>query len=68
MSPLFAVDGIPWRPHPLVKEANIKPLATKSEDGLDVTFLPVRFPAGVEIKHPCPKRSGSKKSVTEDIL
>jgi quercetin dioxygenase-like cupin family protein len=43
------VDDIPWRPHPLVKEVNIKPLATKSEDGLDVTCLLVRVPAGVEI-------------------
>ena len=43
------VDDIPWRPHALVKEASIKPLATKSEDGLDVTCLLVRVPAGVEI-------------------
>ena len=43
------VDGIPWRPHPIVKEASIKPLATKSEDGLDVTCMLVKVPAGVEI-------------------
>ena len=43
------IDDIPWRPHSLVKEVNIKPLATKSEDGLDVTCMLVRVPAGVEI-------------------
>jgi quercetin dioxygenase-like cupin family protein len=43
------VDDISWRPHPLVKEVNIKPLATKSEDGLNVTCLLVRIPAGIEI-------------------
>ena len=43
------VDDILGRPHALVKEASIKPLATKSEDGLDVTCLLVRVPAGVEI-------------------
>jgi quercetin dioxygenase-like cupin family protein len=43
------VDDIPWRPHPIVKEASIKPLATKGEDGLDVTCMLVKVPAGVEI-------------------
>ncbi|MDX1778766.1 MAG: cupin domain-containing protein [Thermodesulfobacteriota bacterium] len=43
------VDDIAWRPHPLVKEVNIKPLVTKGEDGLDVTCLLVRVPAGIEI-------------------
>ena len=43
------VDDIPWRPHPLVKEVNIKPLVTKSEDGLNVTCLLVKVPAGIEI-------------------
>ena len=43
------VDDIAWRPHPLVKEVNIKPLVTKGEDGLDVTCLLVKVPAGIEI-------------------
>ena len=44
-----AVDDLAWRPHPLVKEVSIKPLVTKSEDGLNVTCMLVRIPAGVEI-------------------
>lgn len=43
------VNKISWRPHPLVKEVNIKPLATKGEDGLNVTCMLVRVPAGIEI-------------------
>lgn len=44
-----AVDDINWRPHPVFKDVSIKPLATKSEDGLNVTCLLVRIPAGSEI-------------------
>ena len=44
-----AIADISWRPHPLVKEVNIKPLATKSEDNLDVTCMLVRVPAGIDI-------------------
>jgi quercetin dioxygenase-like cupin family protein len=44
-----AVDDIAWRPHPVVKEVSIKPLATKSEDGLNVTCMLIRIPAGTEI-------------------
>ena len=43
------VADVPWRPHPLVKEVNIKPLVTKSEDSLDVTYLLVKVPTGIEI-------------------
>jgi len=43
------VDKISWRPHPLVKGVDIKPLATKSEDDLNVTCMLVRIPAGKEI-------------------
>ena len=43
------VADVPWRPHPLVKEVNIKPLVTKSEEGIDVTCMLVRVPAGIEI-------------------
>jgi quercetin dioxygenase-like cupin family protein len=43
------VGDISWRPHPLVKEVNIKPLVTKSEDRLNVTCMLVRVPAGIEI-------------------
>jgi quercetin dioxygenase-like cupin family protein len=44
-----AVGDISWRPHPLVREVSIKPLVTKSEDGLNVTCMLVRIPAGIEI-------------------
>ena len=43
------VADVSWRPHPLVKEVNIKPLVTKSEDGLNVTCMLVRVPAGIEV-------------------
>jgi quercetin dioxygenase-like cupin family protein len=43
------VGDISWRPHPLVKEVSIKPLVTKSEDGLNVTCMLVRVPAGIEV-------------------
>jgi len=43
------VGNISWRPHPIAKGANIKPLATKSEDDLNVTCMLVRIPAGIEI-------------------
>jgi quercetin dioxygenase-like cupin family protein len=49
MDILKTVRDIPWRPHPLVKEVSIKPLVTKGEDGLDVTCMLVRIPAGTEI-------------------
>ena len=44
------VGDISWRPHPLVKEVSIKPLATKSEDALNVTCMLVRIPAGYVIE------------------
>ena len=43
------VGNLPWRPHPTAKGVNIKPLATKSEDGLNVTCILVKIPAGVEV-------------------
>ena len=43
------VDDIAWRPHPLVKEVSVKPLVSKGEDGLDVTCMLVKIPAGCEI-------------------
>ena len=43
------VEDISWLSHPLVKEVNIKPLVTKSEDGLNVTCMLVRVPAGIEV-------------------
>ncbi len=43
------VADIPWRPHPHIKGVIIKPLATKSEDGLNVTCMLARIPAGIEI-------------------
>ena len=43
------VADISWLPHPLFKEVTVKPLVTKKEDGLDVTCMLVRIPAGKEI-------------------
>jgi quercetin dioxygenase-like cupin family protein len=43
------VDNISCHPHPVVKGVTIKPLATKSEDDLNVTCLLVKIPAGAEI-------------------
>jgi quercetin dioxygenase-like cupin family protein len=43
------IAGISWHPHPVVKGVTIKPLATKSEDGLNVTCMLVKIPAGVEV-------------------
>lgn len=43
------VSNISWRPHPIAKGVHIKPLVTKSDDGLDVTCMLVRVPAGNEV-------------------
>jgi quercetin dioxygenase-like cupin family protein len=43
------VADISWLPHPLFKEVTIRPLVTKKEDGLDVTCMLVRVPAGREV-------------------
>ena len=43
------VDKISWRPHPVVKGVTIKPLATKSEDDLNVTCMLVKIPVGAEV-------------------
>ena len=44
-----SVAEIPWRPHPVAKGVNIKPLVTKSADALDVTCMLVRIPVGTEV-------------------
>ena len=43
------VDKISWRPHPVVKGVEIKLLASKGEDELNVTCMLVRIPEGKEI-------------------
>ena len=43
------VADISWQPHPLFKDVSIRPLVTKKEDGLDVTCMLARIPAGQEI-------------------
>jgi quercetin dioxygenase-like cupin family protein len=43
------VGDISWRPHPIAEGVNIKPLATKSEDDLNVTCMLLRIPPGKEI-------------------
>jgi quercetin dioxygenase-like cupin family protein len=43
------VEDLSWRPHPLTEGVQIKPLVTKKDDGLDVSCILVKVPAGVEI-------------------
>jgi quercetin dioxygenase-like cupin family protein len=43
------VSNISWRPHPIAEAVKIKPLATKSEDDLNVTCMLVSIPAGKEV-------------------
>jgi quercetin dioxygenase-like cupin family protein len=43
------IGNISWRPHPIAEGVNIKPLATKNEDDLNVTCILLRVPPGKEI-------------------
>ena len=43
------VDSLSWAPHPIAEGVEIKPLVTKKDDGLDVTCVLVKIPAGIEI-------------------
>jgi quercetin dioxygenase-like cupin family protein len=43
------IDDISWRPHPIAEGVDIKLLATKSEDDLNVTCILLRVPPGKEI-------------------
>jgi quercetin dioxygenase-like cupin family protein len=43
------IENLPWSPHPIVKGVQIKPLVSKKEDGLDVTCMLVKVPAGKEV-------------------
>jgi len=42
-------DSLSWAPHPIAEGVEIKPLVTKKNDGLDVTCVLVKIPAGKEI-------------------
>ena len=44
-----SVDSLSWAPHPIAEGVEIKPLVTKKNDGLDVTCVLVKIPAGIEI-------------------
>lgn len=44
-----SVDSISWRSHPVARGVSIKPLVTKKEDGLNVTCMLVKIPAGAEV-------------------
>jgi quercetin dioxygenase-like cupin family protein len=46
---LKKVAEIDWKPHPVAKGVEIKPLLTKQNDGAMVSCLLVRAKAGVEI-------------------
>ena len=43
------VNDMSWKPHPIAEGVEIKSLVTQKEDGLNVTCLLVRIPAGREI-------------------
>ena len=43
------IENLPWSPHPVVKGVQIKPLVSKKQDGLDVTCMLVKVPAGTEV-------------------
>jgi len=49
MNILTKVDNQDWEPHSLAGGVHIKPLVTKREHGLNVSCIPVRIPAGIEI-------------------
>jgi hypothetical protein len=58
------VDSLSWAPHPIAEGVEIKPLVTKN-DGLDVTCVLVKIPAGKDIpehRKP-PNRGQSAKGV-----
>lgn len=38
-----------WLPHPTAKNVSIKPLVSEKEDGVGVTCMLVRIPAGMEV-------------------
>jgi quercetin dioxygenase-like cupin family protein len=43
------IDNLSWRPHPIAEGVNIKPLATRSEDDLNVNCMLVSIPPGKEV-------------------
>jgi quercetin dioxygenase-like cupin family protein len=43
------IDSLSWAPHPIAEGVEIKSLVTKKDDGLDVTCVLVKIPAGMEI-------------------
>ena len=43
------IADLPWRPHPIAAGVEIKLLASKSEDDLNVTCMLLRVPPGKEI-------------------
>ncbi len=44
------VENIAWRPHPTAEGVQIKPFITQKEDGLDVTCMLVKVPAGKTVQ------------------
>ena len=46
-----SVDSLSWAPHPIAEGVEIKPLVTKKSDGLDVTCVLVKIPAGIDPEH-----------------
>lgn len=49
MKNYFLIESLPWSPHPVVEGVQIKSLVSKKQDGLDVTCMLVKVPAGKEV-------------------
>ena len=43
------VDEIPWGPHPIAADVELKPLVTWKEDNASVTCMLVKIPAGKDV-------------------
>ena len=49
MQPNRQVENLSWEPHPSVPGVEVKALISKKEDGLDVSCMLVKVPAGSEV-------------------
>jgi len=43
------INSLSWAPHPIAESVEIKPLVTKKGDGLNVSCVLVKVPAGKEV-------------------
>ena len=49
MGATLTAEEIPWIPHSIATGVTIKPLTSQKKNGLDVTCMLVKIPAGAEI-------------------